>query len=128
MSPIIRRTSFGVAVTYRDGDYSNNLVGQNFESAVSKILIRFIIDLGANLRVKNKESNCYADALELREKATLLKDVQIDERQILSAVASLNMKYPEAAFELQIILGESEKLRFPVGINMSSDSLIMTVA
>jgi len=82
MKRSLRKTSAAVSVTYSTGNFSNNLTGTNFTIEAEDKIVKIGIGLSCNLRIKNKESNCFYDANELAQDHDQLKSLQIDDKKI----------------------------------------------
>lgn len=100
----IRKTSSLLHITYMNGNYSD-LYGENFEVDATDEVLRFIIDLGANLRVRNKASNRVHDINEFAESHNKLKAVQVNEEQILRALNEARESHPKAAWKIRLHIG-----------------------
>lgn len=105
MKRSVRKKTSGVSVTYKNGNFSNNLIGNNFELDLRENIIEFHLSLEPNLRVRNKESNCFFDAKELIEDFTLLKELQIDEEKIYEEVSSKLKSNPDLPWKLTLHFG-----------------------
>lgn len=127
MKRTLRKTAARVSITYSNGNYSNNLTGTDFSLYESEGRICLSIDLSGNLRVRNKESNCYADARELAEEHSTLEAVQIDERQVIEGLSKANQRTPNPRWELQLLLGEKGTFKYSVKSIMSHGSLFLNI-
>jgi hypothetical protein len=127
MKRSLRKTTAGVSVTYSDGNYSNNLMGTEFELEQSEAGICLSINLASNLAVRNKSANCYSDACELAEDHASLKSVQIDESQVIDGLLNANQKTPNARWELKLLLGEKGTFRYSVKPEISNRSVFLNV-
>jgi hypothetical protein len=65
MKRSLRKGVVGVSVTYSDGDYSNNLTGCNIELEQVSNCLCISVDLARNIRVRNKQENCFYDGCQL---------------------------------------------------------------
>ena len=129
MKRALRRTTAGVSVIYSEGNFSNNLTGADFALEESEACICLSIDLSGNLRVRNKESNCYYDACELAEQHSSLKSVQVDDRQVTDGLAAALRRTPNARWELRLLLGEKGTFKYSVTVTRkkSSNSIFLNV-
>jgi len=127
MKRSLRKTTAGVSVTYAKGNYSNNLIGADFTLEESEACMYFDIDLSSNLRVRNKEANCYYDACELSEQHSSLKMVQIDDSKIIEGLIAALRRIPHARWELRLLLGEKGTFKYSVTLSGSSDSIFLNV-
>ena len=78
MKKALRKSVVGVSVTYSNGDYSNNLTGCNIELEYVSNCFCLSIDLTRNIRVRNKQENCFYDRYELAKQRLKLSSVQIN--------------------------------------------------
>jgi len=127
MKRSLRKTSAGVSVTYSTGNFSNNLTGTNFTVEAEDAVIKISIDLSCNLRVKNKETNCFFDANELAEDHALLESLQIDDEQIIDGLLRARQKYPEAVWELEISIGDKGIFKYTVSVSGSNGSVFFNI-
>ncbi|HUW18563.1 MAG TPA: hypothetical protein VMW16_04610 [Sedimentisphaerales bacterium] len=116
----LRKTLAGVSVTYSTGNFSNNPAGTNFAVEVNHGIIKVSIDLSCNLRVRNKEWNCFFDANELAEDHTLLKSLQIDDQQIIDRLNKISQMNSDAVWELEISLGDKGLFKYAVSVSRSN--------
>lgn len=126
MKRIIRKTSFGVSVTYKNGNFSNNLNGKNATILVENNVLYFTIDLSPNLRVKNKAANCFYDINELADDHLLLDTLQIDDDGILKGLAKVWKNNQNANLQLQLDIAEKGFFKFLVSVSGSSGSVLFT--
>ena len=110
MRKFIQKGVSGISVVYKSGDYSNNLMGENFEIENDGNLIRFIIDLSRNLRMRDKASNSYLDARTLFENSEDLKSIQIDEEKIITELHVAHKKVPAPEWEIRLVFERKEKI------------------
>jgi len=127
MKRYLRKTTAGISVTYSDGNYSNNLMGTEFELEQSEAGICLSINLASNLAVRNRSTNCYSDACELAEDHASLKSVQIDEGQVIDGLVIANQKTPNARWQLKILLGDMGMFRYSVKPKISNRSVFLNV-
>jgi len=127
MKQSLRKSTSGISVTYSNGNYTNNLVGAEFELDESESRICLNINLDGNLRVRNKAVNCYDDACELAECHTILKAVQIDEEQIIKGLIKAHQRNPSAHLELQLRLGEKGTFLYSVEQKRTDIGVILNV-
>ncbi len=101
---LLRRSASHIHLSF-GGDFSNNLIGTDFEADTgSPYGLRFSLE--KNLRARST-SNSYADARELADGAIARLDlVQIDEPQILSALDKIvgGSDEPSARWTVTIVL------------------------
>ena len=85
----LRKGSFSLSLTYSDGNFSNNLVGDNayYETWVNTCELSF--DLKRNFRSRNKDGNDYLDINELNEQRDKLQTVQIFDSSIASTIKKI---------------------------------------
>lgn len=127
MQRILRKTAVQVSVTYSDGNFSNNLNGTDFRLSESEKEILLSVDMSSNLRVRNKSSNCYADAVELAEDHTKLDMFQIDDEQIVKGLVATKKNNSNASWFFQIDLGDRGVFNYPVTSILSNGSLFFNV-
>lgn len=127
MKRSLKKTTASVSVTYSDGNYSNNLMGTEFELEQSGADICLCINLESNLSVRNKSANCYSDACELAEDQASLKSVQIDDSQVIGGILSANEKTPNAHWKLKLLLGNNGTLSYSIKPEMSNGSVFLNV-
>jgi len=127
MKRSLRKTSAGVSVTYSNGNFSNNLTGTDFAVEVNDCIIKVSIDLSCNLRVRNKESNCFFDANELAEDHTLLKSIQIDNQQIFDGLIKTREANPDAVWELELSIGDKGLFNYPVTVSGSKGGVFFNI-
>lgn len=65
MKKSIRKTAVSVSVVYSDGAFSNDLTGHEIQLDNQSGCLCLRVDLTPNIRVRNKQANCYYDACEL---------------------------------------------------------------
>jgi opacity protein-like surface antigen len=116
-----------ISVTYSGGGYSNNLTGTNFSLEESEDLMCLSIDLSGNLRVRNKESNCYADALELTEQHSSMRSVQIDESKVVDRLIAACQRAPSARWNLKLLLGDRGAFKYSVTLKESDGNIFFDV-
>lgn len=127
MKRSLRKTAAGVSVTYSHGNFSNNLMGTEFELEHSEADICLSINLEGNLSVRNKSANCYSDARELAKDHALLTSVQIDDRQLIDGLLNVNQKAPSARWTLKLLLGEEGSFGYFIKPEMSNGSVFLNV-
>ncbi|MFC2027122.1 hypothetical protein ACFLU3_00385 [Chloroflexota bacterium] len=127
MKRSLRKTSSGVSVTYSTGNFSNNLTGTNFTVEATDEIIRVGIDLSSNLRVRNKQSNCYFDANELAKDHSLLKSLRIDGSKIIASLIETRQMYIDASWELELSLGEKGLFKYSVSVSGSNGSIFFNI-
>jgi len=127
MKRSLRKTSAGVSVTYSTGNFSNNLTGMNFAIEVKDGIIKVSIDLSSNLRVRNKESNCFFDANEFAEDHALLKSLQIDDEQTIVGLIKASQMNPDAVWELEISIGDKGLFKYKVSLSRSNGSVFFNI-
>jgi hypothetical protein len=127
MKRSLKKTSVGVSVTYSTGNFSNNLTGTDFTIEAEDDIIEIGIDLSCNLKVKNKESNCFYDANELAEDHSLLKSIQIDDDKIIDGLSKANKKYPDAVWKLELSLGDKGIFKYTVSVSGSNGSVFFNI-
>jgi hypothetical protein len=120
----LKKTVVGVSVTYSDGDFSNNLMGSNIELDELPDCLCVSIDLTRNLRVRNKQANCFYDASQLVERYAKLSSIQIDDKQIFEGLAGASKRFPGARWELRLVLGEKGVLKYSARPRGSAGSII----
>ncbi|KKM07877.1 hypothetical protein LCGC14_1729530 [marine sediment metagenome] len=75
--------------------FTNNLYGHNLQLRTHPEF-EIKLDLSPNLRVRNKQSNCYYDARELSEGSiTGLKCLQVDDRKSFKIIANALSRLPK---------------------------------
>ncbi len=127
MKRILRKTSAGVSVAYSTGNFSNNLTGTNFAIEVNDGCIKVSIDLSRNLRVRNKQLNCFFDANELAEDHTLLKSLQIDDEQVVDGLLKTTRANPDADWELELNLGKKGLFNYSISVSYSNGSVFLDI-
>lgn len=127
MKRSLRKTSEGVSVTYSNGNFSNNLTGTLFTIEAADDIVEIGIDLSCNLKVKNKQSNCFYDVNELAEDHALLEAVQIDNDRIIDDLIKENKKYPDAVWKLKLSLGDKGVLKYTVSVSGSNGSVFFNI-
>lgn len=113
MKRTIRRTASGISVSYSDHGFSNNLTGTDFAWEENNGSLRLWIDLSGNLRVRNKNANCYDDVYDLANNHAKLKSVQLDE-PVAGKVVELVKKFPTARCNLQLQIGSKGTFDYTV--------------
>jgi hypothetical protein len=78
------RAGENFSIVYRRGGYTHNLHASDFIVEASTRSIILSIDLGKNERARNKDTNRYLDAKDLRERHSDLKQVQIHKHKCLT--------------------------------------------
>lgn len=83
---IRRKGSFSLSLTYSDGNFSNNLIGDNayYDTWLNTCELSF--DLKRNFRSRNKDGNDYIDINELNGQRDKLRTVQIFDSSIASTI------------------------------------------
>jgi len=79
----LRKTNAGISVIYRNGNYSNNLSGDNFTAEINgngDIVVS--ADLSKCLYARNKSTNSYYDVNELAEDHLILEQVYVYDGQV----------------------------------------------
>ena len=126
MKRILRKTSAGVSITYSTGNFSNNLTGTNFAVEVNDGCIKVSIDLSCNLRVRNKQSNCFFDANELAEDHSLLKSLQLNNEHVIDGLIKTTQANPDADWELELSLVEKGLFNYSISVSFSNGSVFLT--
>ncbi|MGB8339019.1 MAG: hypothetical protein WCD07_11975 [Burkholderiales bacterium] len=90
MKQTLKKAS-GIYVVYtnKSGD---DLTATNFNWDVSAGSINLSMDLSGNLRVQNKQANCYEDARRLVEQHDELKSIQIFEEAVIKGLVAADEK------------------------------------
>src|SRR5579872_3858145 len=83
----LRKMETGISVNYVNGGYANDLFGSNFTVGDLGDSVTLSIDLSSNLRARGTDSNRYDDACELVEGQSLLEWIQIDDEDLVDALA-----------------------------------------
>ena len=86
---IIRKGSFALAITYSDGNFTNNLIGDNATYDTRMNTCEFTFDLKRNFRSRNKDSNDYIDINELNDQRDKLRTVQIFDSSIAATIKEI---------------------------------------
>jgi len=123
----IRKSSAGLSVTYYDGDYTNNLIGVSFSVKIIDDDIVFYIDMTRNIKVRNKEENCYFDAKELIENHSNLKSLAIYEDHIIEELTKIYKRYPDANWEIDLDFGTEARFIYAITMNFSESALLIKV-
>ena len=123
----LRKKSAGISVTYSGGNFSNNLIGAEFELEESEGCACLSINLASNLSVRNKAVNCYADACELAEDKLSLASVQIDEGQVIDGLIAAKNRNPVTRWELKLLLGEKGAFTYSVEPEMVNGSIVLKI-
>lgn len=84
--PSIRKGSFSLSLTYSDGNFTNNLNGDNASYDTCVNICELSFDLKRNFRSRNKDSNDYMDINELNEQRDKIRTVQIFDSSIATAI------------------------------------------
>jgi hypothetical protein len=79
----LQKMASGMHVRYSNGGYSNNLNGKNFKFTQRDGAPCLGIDMSGNTHVRNKQQNCYLDALELLERHASLEHLQLDHGHVV---------------------------------------------
>jgi len=99
----------------------------NFAIEVKDGIIKVSIDLSSNLRVRNKESNCFFDANEFAEDHALLKSLQIDDEQTIVGLIKASQMNPDAVWELEISIGDKGLFKYKVSLSRSNGSVFFNI-
>ena len=124
MKKSIRKTAVSVSVAYSDGAVSNNLTGCEIELDDQSGCLCLRVDLTPNIRVRNKQANCYYDACELAERNARLRSVQIDDKQGVENFVVAARKFPGSRWRLELALGEKGTFKYAAKPRGSSGSII----
>ncbi|HJW30061.1 MAG TPA: hypothetical protein VJ508_12555 [Saprospiraceae bacterium] len=130
MKQLLRKTAALISVTYSDENYTDNLVGTEFELEQSEEIICLNINLTGNLSAEHKLAlaNCYLDACELAEHYSLLKSIHIDsESKIIGGLLKANRKTPNAKWELKLLLGTLGTFKYSIKPSMSNGDFFLDV-
>ena len=127
MKRSLRKGTAGISIEYVTGDYSNNLVGAEFELEELGTDICINIDLTGNLRVRNKATNSYADAIELIEDHASLKSVQIDDVQVVKGLVAAHHRSPNARWMLKLFAGERNAFTYLITPKGLDGSVLLNV-
>lgn len=110
----LRKGSSHIHVTFKDEDYSNNIIGELFEIEYENSINRIYINIESNLKQKNKLTNSYSDTRELIRKAEHIKFVQIDEEQVIKGLLKAYNKNPKNSWELVLHAGSDKSFKYIV--------------
>jgi hypothetical protein len=102
MSRPFWRAGEHISIVYRSGGYTHNLHASDFVLEASTRSIVLSIDVGRNERARNKDTNRYLDAKELRERYSDLKQVQIRKHKSLTPFYRACDTYKSAPMELEL--------------------------
>ena len=129
MKYMLYKSSASISISYRNGNYTNNITGSFFSIEGKCDHIIFTLDLSENLRGRNKEaSNNYIDACELIDDYSLVKIIQISTGpQTLRRLKSYPLPNPDAPIFLNLHLGDNHIFAFPVSIALGDGEFICTV-
>jgi hypothetical protein len=128
MTRSLSKAPIRLSVTYSDDEYSNNLTGCNIELNELHGSLCLCIDMVRNLRVRNKQENCYSDACRPVKRHESLSSVQIDDENVLQKLAAAWRRQPHGRWELQLDLGESRVFKYAVKPRSSAGSIVLEVA
>lgn len=127
MKQSLRKTSVNIPITYSNGEFSNNLTGSDFTIEVRDHIITIGIDLSRNLRVRNKQSNCYFDAQHLTLDHELLQSMQIPNPQIVSGLTQIRKRNRDAIWKLELKLGEDTSYRYAMSVEVSNRNVLFNI-
>ena len=127
MKRSLRKTTASISISYSDKNFSNNLTGKEFEVESSENTINLSINLASNLSVKNKSSNCYADACELAKNHSLLQSVHIYEKQIIDGLIAAYQRAPSAYWKLELRLGSLGSFKYSIKPKELNGSVFLNV-
>lgn len=126
MKRLLRRTPAGVSVSYSDKDFSNNLTGTDFEYEETNGSVCLGIDLTGNLRVRNRNANCYDDVCDLVKKHAKLKSVQLDQA-IAKRLVPVCRRFPNAIWKLELIVGGKGIFKYSVEMRPVGGTIFIDV-
>lgn len=101
---IIRKGSFALTITYSDGNFTNNLIGDNATYDTRVNTCEFTFDLKRNFRSRNKDSNDYIDINELNEQRDKLRTVQIFDSSIASTIKKKREEIKSMEFRVSLLM------------------------
>ena len=127
MKRSLRKGTARISITYSSGDYTNKLVGAEFELEELGTDICLNIDLTGNLLARNKSTDSYADSAALIEDHASLRSVQILDSQVVNGVLDAWRKKPNARWKLKLSLGVQCVFNYAVNPEASGVGLFLNV-
>lgn len=122
----LKKLETEITVNYADSGYTNDLFGSSFTVGDLGDSVILSIDLASNFRVRNTDSNRYADACELVENQSILESIQIDDEDLTDAVTAIHRRHPKKQWRLHLLLGAEETLQYEIKIEALGDSLFLS--
>lgn len=107
---IIRKGSFALAITYSDGNFTNNLIGDNATYDTRVNTCEFTFDLKRNFRSKNKDSNDYIDINEMNEEREKLRTIQIFDSSIASTIKEKREEINSMEFRVSLLMDSYQRI------------------
>ena len=120
MSTSLRKAFAHIYVAYKNGGWTNSLSGENFVVHESNDELNFEIDLSANYKSHNKDTNSYSDIHELLESHEQIDYIQIDEQTVLKGLTTARKRHPDANWVLTLNVGKLGSFRYTVKPNKYS--------
>ena len=122
----LRKADTLVHVEYLDGGYSS-LHARDFTLEADAQRILFSFDFSPNERVRNKDSNCYHDVMELIEKSSHVKSFELPEETWLSPLCESMKRCPHASWELEVRFKSGATRKYHYSLDIAADNLIFVV-
>ena len=108
----LRVTTAGVSVIYTNGNYTNNLIGNNFAAEIKDDHVVLIVDLAPSFRVRNKSTNTFYDANELADDSDQLESLTICDDKVPKELKKYRIKHKDLPWKLRILLDERGEFEY----------------
>ncbi len=118
----IRKSNVSLHIDYSIS-FTNNLVGNNVEFDHTSEISLLIIDLGKNLRTRNKQENGYQDAKEFIKYHGRFKLLGISECYIVNQILNYKQRSPNNKWKLQLKLDAENVFLYDVNLSQLGNAL-----
>ena len=125
MRQSLRKGTAHVHVTYRNGNYTNNLNGMNFEVQADEQRVTLSIDMSGNQRAGSESSNSYADVIELQEDAADIHFIQLDMDGWLSPLLDAMKEHRYAIWQVEFAFKDGRTHVMPFRIHADNGNLTL---
>jgi TPR repeat protein len=85
------------------------------------------MDLSSNLRVQNKQANCYEDARRLVEQHDELKSIQIFEEAVIKGLVAAYEKNSNAICSFELLMGNEGSFKYKATPEFIEGSMFLNV-
>jgi hypothetical protein len=127
MKRSLRKGNDGVHISYRNNNYTNNLIACDFTLEANESRIVLSMDFSASERLRSKESNTYLDVQELIAGKSAVKVLQLSAEKWLQPLLEALKRFPAASLQVETRFKTSPSRSYSCELVSDPGNLTFTV-